>query len=966
MRLGHARQVRVLAALLVDAGKPVPVEHLVCRVWGEQAPHSATTTLYSYVSRLRQSLADTGARIERGSSGYTAEVEPDSVDLHRFRHLIALARSDAKADLLAEALELWHGEPFGTIDSPWFNALRESLLRERHAAAADLVDARLAQGRHAELVPELADRAAAEPLDERVAGQLMLALYLQGQTAAALACFTRTRARLADELGVDPGPELVHLHARVLRGDPDLAPRRPGERTSPPPASARPPAMLPPDVPDFTGRATQVADLRALLAGATPVTVVVGMGGVGKTALALHVAHLMADSFPEGCLSATLRGADEQPVPATDVLARFLRALGMPARAVPVEEVERAEAYRALLRDRKVLVLLDNAVSAEQVRPLLPGSGSPALVTSRDPLSGIAGARRVELGAFDRTDAVRLLAGIVGEARVDEEAEAATRIVRRCGSLPLAVRVAGARLAARPTWRLAHLADLLADERRRLDQLATGDLAVRASLELSYRELDGRRRRLFRLLGLFHAPDFPAWLAATALECSLAEATECAEALVDAQLLGLSRVDPAGQYRYRFHDLVRLFAVERSLAEDSAADRTATLARGLGGWLALAERMAPHVPGPCYAPISGTATRPVDDQLPAQTSGEPTAWFDAERGALVAAVRQACALDLDELAFDLAGALEKYFDLRGMYTDWADLETQVLDLCVRTGNRLGEAVMRRGLADVTTWITDGRDVDAMTRARDEAFGLLELFTALGHEPGMADAAVMCTWALAATGSHAEAEELAHRALELARGTGHRGGQVRALLALAVACFDRRALPEAITHAEAALTAARELGNPRAEATALQFCGIGYRELGELDASARLLSESLAISRRHGDDYTEVLTLLAVARLRLRRSDPGARDAAESAVALSRAHRMTHHVAEALTLLGDIELAGGNPVAAVPYLEESVALWRTRGWRSFQVAALTSLGQAYLAVDPRAAQAAFREARSLDG
>ncbi len=745
-----------------------------------------------------------------------------------------------------------------------------------------------------------------------------------------------------------------------------------------PTPAARPsgtaPIMLPPDIADFTGRDAQVQALRTLLTGpldadrpgAQVIVAISGMGGLGKTTLALHVAHLLAGAYPDGQLWVDLRDAEGSPLGPGDVLARFLRALGVDPRGIPDSQSERAEIFRTLLARRRVLVVLDNATSDQQVRPLLPGSPSCAvMITSRLRLTGIEGARHVELDLFTPDEAIQLLARITDDERVAGHPEKATEIAEYCGGLPLAVRIAGARLAARPAWRLAHLAALLGDERRRLDRLATGDLAVRASLALSYRELDEEPRRLFRLLAHFDLPDFPAWLAATTLDCPFEQATEHLETLVDAQLLAVAGTDVAGQVRYRFHDLVRLFAVETAAADEPEEGIARALVRGFGGWVVLAERMVPAIPGPCFALVASPAPRPsigwAEDHL---RDVDPLDWFDAERAALVAAARQSCRLGLDDLAFDLAGRLEKYFDLRGMYSDWVSLNTEVLAVCQRAGNRLGEAVMLRGLIDVTTWSVGAGDGAAMTRLHDDSLRLLEMFTALGHDQGSSDAAVMCSWALTAAGSYPQAVTMGERALRLAARSDHLGGEARAHLALAVATFEQGQYDTAATHTATALDRARELGNPRWEATALQFAGIAHRELGNLDESHRLLTESLAISRAYRDDYVATLTLLALARLHVKRGDPGAREAAEMSLALSREHHLTHHRAEALQLLGEIELAGGRPDRAIPHLEESVSLWRTRGWHSFQAATLVSLGRARLDSDPGGARAAFEQAQAI--
>jgi tetratricopeptide (TPR) repeat protein len=371
------------------------------------------------------------------------------------------------------------------------------------------------------------------------------------------------------------------------------------------------------------------------------------------------------------------------------------------------------------------------------------------------------------------------------------------------------------------------------------------------------------------------------------------------------------------------------------------------------------------VPGPCYAVIHGAAPRPpLAWQGDALAGVEPLAWFDCERAALRSAVRQACQVGDDELAFDLAGCLEKYFDIRGMYVEWRSTNELVLAACQAAGNRLGEAVMLRGLLDVLTWNTTAPGGEAMARMYADASHLLAIFTEVGEERGMSDAAVMCSWGLTARGEYAAALEVASRALELAERAGHTGGQARAHVALAIAHGEQRRLGTSLDHLTHALTLARQLGNRRYEATVQQFLGMAYREMGDLIASEHALDESLAISRGYRDQYSESLSQLELARLYLKRGDPRARSAAQNSLRLGREHSMSHHVADALSVLGAVELADGRPNQAAGHLEEAVRLWRTRGWPSFLASALRNLGQAYAGCDDNAAYAAWREAREI--
>ncbi|WP_441223908.1 BTAD domain-containing putative transcriptional regulator [Phytohabitans sp. LJ34] len=969
-RIPRAQTRGLLALMLLNLGRRISREGVIEAMWGGAAPSTARSQVHNAVTVIRGHLADLGAPelLDSGPSGYELLVEPEQVDAARFDDGVRLARDAAARGnqkeavrLLRGALGLWTGEPLADATGAFVDASRARLVERRLTAVEDLADLELELGRAEMVADEIAPLVDAHPMRERLRVRQMTALYRTGRQVEALQSYRVYRNLLAEYEGLDPGREIAELERMILRADPVPAAAPSAVEPAPEPAPAAP-ALLPPDIPDFTGREGPVGELRHLLTDGRPssalaVAGVAGMGGVGKTTLAVHVAHLAAPAYPDGQLYANLRGTEAVALDPGDVLARFLRALGVDARAIPNDPVERGEMFRTRLAGRRVLVVLDNAASEEQVRPLLPGAASCAvLVTSRARLTGVEGARWIDLDVFARTEAVRLLGRVAGDERVAAEPDEAADIVRLCGGLPLAVRVAGARLTARPTWRLGHLSRMLRDERRRLDRLATGDLEVRASLALSYEGLKGEAKRLFRRLGRFDTPDFPAWLAGAVLEES-ADAAGLLESLVDAQLIGVSSVDAAGEIRYRFHDLVRLYARECADVEDPPGDRLEVLGAGFGGWLAIAERMAARVPGPCYAAISGTAPRPAVEFPPDDV--EPLDWFDAERSALLSVVRQACALDLDELAFDLAGCLEKYFDIRGMYGDWNATNSLVLAACRRSGNLLGEAVMLRGLIDVVTWNSTPEQGDATSRFHADAFRLLEMFTELGERRGMSDAAVMCSWALTARGAQADALAYGERALALAEETDHLGGQARAHVALAVALAESRDVVRAIGHLDAALAAARALGNPRYETAVLQFLGIAYREAGELETSSRMFDESLAISRRYRDVYTEVLTMVALSRLYLRQGDPRAREAAESSLALGREFNMSHHVADALGALGEIELAAGRPEQAVSYLEQSVAIWRTRGWLSFLAAALHTLGQAYEASGDEPAAARVR-------
>ncbi|MBB6170542.1 DNA-binding SARP family transcriptional activator [Nocardiopsis mwathae] len=1015
----------LLAALLCRPNVMISEDRLVEALWEDTPPKSAIKSLHVYVHHLRQALGESG-RVGRGPVGYRLMTAPGEVDAVRFEELVdqgRLALADGNpergGELLREGLALWRGPAFTGQDTmPLVREEAARLNELRQVVAEERFDAELALGRHRDVAAELTALVSEFPYRERLRAQLMTALYRMGRSTEALEAYREGRDLLVGELGLEPGRELVRLEQAILANDPELeAPQRVENRAprprradgavaragggagdgggAPAPASAdahgapaRPhavapvPAQLPPDIADFTGRRSQVAQLGFGLHGEDPgsrsadadplppspmvISAVAGMGGVGKTALAVHVAHEQARNFPDGQLYVNLRGSESSPADPAQVLSRFLHALGIEGGVVPDGLEERAALYRSRLADRRVLVVLDNAASERQVRPLLPGTpGCAVLITSRARLTGLEGARLIDLDVFEPQQAVALLAAIAGAERVAAEPAAAEEIVRLCAHTPLAVRIAGARLAGRPQWSLARMARLLGDEQRRLDELATGDLAVRASFELSYAGLTEGTRRAFRLMSTLEVPDFAAWAVAALLDDGLERAEDHIEALVDAQLLTIAETDATGRLRYRMHDLVRLFGRDRAEAEDSAEDRAAAQQRAFGAWLWLAEQGTEYVPGPCYATMHGLAPRwPLPSDEATELLTDPMAWFDAEWAAMSAAALQACGLELDELAWDLAGCLAKYFDVRGRFDDWRRTHEPALALCRRTGNKRGEAVLWRGLTDLQTWSSTQRSGDAMAEMYDQSQQMLDLFQEVGDKRGMSDALVMRTWGLVSQGKSREAMDSAEAALDLAEAVDYLGGRARAYHVMAIVDHEEKRYEDALGHMTKTLELARLLGNPRFEATALQFLGAAQCLTGDVANGRDNLLRSLDMARALEDRYSEVFSLLYLTRLYIAVGDPDALPTALIAAEHSRRNGMDHHLADALTLLGDIQLADGHTEQAVASLEEAVPLWRTRGWHSFLAPALRSLAQAYEATGRQAAAAEVR--READG
>ncbi|HEU5155452.1 MAG TPA: tetratricopeptide repeat protein [Streptosporangiaceae bacterium] len=638
-----------------------------------------------------------------------------------------------------------------------------------------------------------------------------------------------------------------------------------GSRSDEPPAPR--PAQLPPDVADFTGRGEQLDQLLELLRpGSTDQAVVItalaGMAGVGKTALAVHAAHRLRERFPDGQLYVDLRGADQVPLEPAGVLARMLRTLGVARPPDTLEE--RVDLFRSRLADRAVLLLLDNAVTEPQVRPLLPGSPScGVIVTSRNHLAGLAGVRLIDIDVFEPAQAIELLARIVGADRVAAEPAAAERIVRLCGYLPLAVRIAGARLAAKPHWSLTRLVERLDDEHRRLDELSLGDLEVRAGMTLSYEALDPAARRALRLLGLLDVPSIAAWVAGAVLGVPPAGAEDLIERLVEAQLLEVTGEN--GTYRYRFHDLIRVLARERAEAEDSPAERQTAVRRAFAGWLTVAEEVDARLPSTALGVVRGPVPRWYGQQ---PLIHDPLAWFESERACLVAAVGQACRLGFADLAWELAQTLTDFLDLRGSYDEWRQTHERALQVVRKHEDRLGEAVLLRGLAQLGTY----------TRPPAEYLHTAEtaraLFAELGVQVGESDALWLCAHAHRSSGDLDRALTYLQAALDLAVRAGHHTGEAFAWKGFGEVRREQGQLVAAMECFERCLTLWRRLGRSRHVAMALHDLGLVHGELGQDEASARRLREALTLFRTLGDRLSEAGAHHSLGELDLRQGRVG--------------------------------------------------------------------------------------------
>jgi DNA-binding SARP family transcriptional activator/tetratricopeptide (TPR) repeat protein len=877
LEVGPPLQRSVLAVLATEAGRPVQVEVLVDRVWGESPPARAQRGVHAYVARVRRLLSQADSngtapvRLVRRSGGYVLDVEPDRVDLHRFRRLVDRARDphsldEERAGLLREALDLWRGEPLAGVPGEWAARVREEWRRQHLDATVLWAQVELQAGNPAGVVGRLTDLIVGYPLVEPLAAVLMRALHAAGRSAEALECYASTRQRLVDELGADPGAELQAVHQAILRGDLD--------QVRQPTAVRAVPAQLPLDVFGFTGREDEIARLDAILAAARdqPTAMVVsalsGTAGVGKTALAVRWAHRVRQEFPDGQLYVNLRGFDPSGsvMSPAEAVRGFLDALEVSTQRIPASPDAQTALYRSLLAGRRVLVVLDNAQGVEQVRPLLPGTpGCLALVTSRSQLTGLVaveGAYPLTLDLLSTDEARELLARRLGTDRVAAEPAAVDEIVERSARLPLALAIVAARASCHPGFRLEALAGELREARDGLDAFDGGDVAsdARAVFSWSYRTLSAPAARLFRLLGLHPGPDI-----GTAAAASLAGLPA---PLVRQPLAELGRAHLVTEHtpgRFAFHDLLRTYATELAHAFDPPEDRHAAVHRALDHYLhtahAAALLMDPYRYGITVAPaLPGVTPQPLAD------TAQALAWFAAEHLVLLAAVDHAADHGFDVHAWQLAWAIAGFFNRRGHWHDQATTLSTALDAARRLADRPGQSRTHRSLA--VAWMRLGRYDAAHTHFRcaldlcrelDDKIGqarahlgicgvleresrhasalrhsqqALDLYQAAEDEAGQADALNMVGWYHSLLGDHEQAHTYCQQALALHQKVGNRVGEADTCDSLGYAHHHLGDHQHAISCYQQALGLYREAGSRYYEAAVLRHLGDTYQDAGE--------------------------------------------------------------------------------------------------------------------------------------
>ncbi|OLF13209.1 hypothetical protein BLA60_07120 [Actinophytocola xinjiangensis] len=956
--IGGTRQRVVLAMLALNANRVTPIDQLIDAVWDTEPPTTARAQIQICISALRRILSTAGGttKIRTRAPGYLLEIAESDLDTAQFAGLVTSARAHVDAGRMSEAvatlrsaLALWRGFALAGLQSELVRRGAAQLEDERLAAIMERIRLDLTLGRHEEIVGELFALVKEHPLRERLYEFLMLALYRSGRQAEALEVCRRARATMMEELGIELGQGVRRLETAILNSDPelDIAPSNPPPAARATPAAAQAeqqfvvPRRLPASIADFTGRQVQLSEITRVLSDEDDsedrygmrVVAISGKGGVGKSTLALRAAHELRDIYPDGHLYGDLESPNSQER-VRGMLARFLRALGVDGNAIPDDEEERADLYRSRMASRRVLVVLDGATNEDQVIPLLPaGPGCAVIVTSRAPLSGLPGAHTVDIDVFDVDRSLEMLGKIIGANRLETERDAAVELVTLCGGLPLAIRIAGARLASRPHWRIDVLAARLRNGVRRLDELSYRGLVLRSNIGLSYRSLTPVARSLFRRFSLISTADFPAWTSAALLDIDPFDAYEVLESLVEAQLLDTVQY-PGEKLRYRFHDLIRDFAIERLQDEETDTERNVVVRRLLGAWLARVDQAHRKEYGGDYTILHGDAprwdgARELEDL---DEIGDQIAWLEAERRSLVTAVHLAADYGLSEACWDIALTSVTLFEVKGHFDDWRETADRALAAAEAAGDRRGQAATLYSLGAMNSLQTRLAEAERCYAAA------LEIFTEIGDEHG---AALVLRGEATVDRMRARGADMLRRyeeALAKMRAVGDRVGEAHILQNLAKVKIDEGETEEASAMLETSLTRFRQAGYLRGEAQALSRFAELHLYTNQLDQAHQELNRVLLIVRNIGDRIGEAYALY---RLGVVRQRTGRLDNAETTLqhALSLAQQvgdrmvagMAHYAVAEIALARGKAETGADHVAAAHelFVELGSTVWHAK-------------------------------------
>ncbi|MDX6392988.1 MAG: hypothetical protein QOJ73_4051 [Streptosporangiaceae bacterium] len=899
LALGGPRERMVLAVLLLEANRAVPVSRLIDAVWDDHPPVTAAKQIRNAISRLRAALlagGDPGISVINGV-GYRLTLDEGQLDSLRFEAGVTTARAAASAgdlpqaaEMLRVALGLWRGPPLAGLPGRVAEATA-IVWDERRLAAQELyLDHQLALGRHHEFVAELAALAAENPLRGRPTALLMLALHRCGRQGEALAAFAAMRARLADEMGLDPGLDLQRLHQQILTNDASIAAPTPSSHaigTPVTPQVALPvPRQLPAAPHYFTGRTEHIKTLSELAdqAAATGRTVVIsaidGTAGIGKTALAVYWAYQVADQFPDGQLYVNLRGFDPsgQPLEPAVAVRGFLSALGVPPAQVPATLDEQIGLYRSLLAGKRMLVLLDNARDAGQVRPLLPGNcPSIVLVTSRNTLSGLiagAGATPITLGLLTTTEAYTLISRRLGPEPIAQAPGAVAELIELCARLPLALNIAAARAAMNLGRPLTEVVEQLRDESTRLDTLDTGDVGTSARTVFSWScaNLSAPTARMFRLLGLHPGPDISIPAAASLAGLPLPETRRTLGELARSHLLA----EPTPG-RYTLHDLLRAYATELLRGDDEAA-RAGALDRVLHWYLRTADA-ADRAVLPQRQRIPLEPPPPGCDPLAFAGYDDAYTWCQAERLNLSAAISSAAATGRDYIAWRLPAALTSYFNISRHWPEWIATHQVGAEAAARLGDQQAQAWILSGLGAAFGEIYQYESAQNCLRRA------LAIRRASGDRGG--EAATLLNMGVLAWMQQDFQEGLAllHSALDIFEQTGDQLGQALTLNNLGEAYCELDRPADAFAHLDRALAMFRATHDRYHEGMVLHSIGNTHRTLRDFDSALRLLRQSLALRQETGNRKGAALTYRDIGETLREQGDlPGARRAWEQSLA----------------------------------------------------------------------------------
>lgn len=918
---GSETQRVLLGLLALSPNGVVSRDALVEGVWGARPPLGAVELLQSRISRLRRRLQPPGSdpdasAVMAARGGYQLTIARDAHDMLIFQRLVACARQARDAGdqphavaVFAQAVRLWRGEPLTGLSVLTSHPVVVNLIADWQQVVCEYAQVACELGRFDEVLPHLERITKSDPLHELAHAQLMIALAGSGQQAAALSIFDELRRRLAGELGTDPSPELASAHQKILRQEVT----RPGAA----PVSAH--RQLPPDIADFSGRDDEIKALHDQLPvsadGSTAVVVssIEGMAGVGKTRLAVHVAHqlLAAGRYADQQLYVDLHGhAHEPPADPAAVLASFLYLLGVPNNHIPQATEERAALYRDRLYGKNALVILDNAVSEEQVQPLLPASPTNlVLITSRRVLA-LDGASTLQLNLFTTTEATELLTQVLGRDRVETDLQATHRVIELCGHLPLAVALMARRLQARPAWTFADLATRLAETGDRLGEIAAGTRRLRAVFDLSYYALGTDEQRTFRLLGLHPGEDFTAESVAALTARTPLEARHQLDRLVDEHLVTLGT-----GHRYSLHDLLRDYARRSAQTEDSAGDRQAAISRMLDYYLHSADLATRLLQPHRWVPtLAGTAPRFC---LELESRDGARQWLHAERACLTAAVTHAAQHDHPSHAWQLAFLIRGYLYLHGYLQDWEHTHEIALSAAVADNDEVGEAVMSTYLGGA--YMQKQRGHDALAHL----YRALELHRRAGNDAleatTLGSLGVLCF----RLGRFPEALGHTERAASLCAGKdAHREGVMRTNMGFLLALLGRR--DEATENYHRGLALSLESAERRNKSGVLSNIGDSHRLLGQWEEAVKHYKRALDMSTEHGFRPTEgyVRHRLGITLRELGHIDE-ALDHLQEAWRIIRLFGVVVTESEVLVDLGAVFHDAGNLEAALDSLEHGL-------------------------------------------